>query len=240
LWALALAHQVNLFFAPADRIRPIIDRAMQYVPRLDSYRSQAFVLQALSYLPENMSAPSKKLLRTLQDAFAFTASNDWQWYENTMTYCNGRVPIALMLASKYDDEPDKAVSIALQMLDFLLKSCRLPEIGGYAPVGNDGWFKRGDSFPPTFDQQPVDAGVLVEACILAWKYSGNDKYAVAAYEAMEWYHGRNVFGVPVYDPETGGVCDALTPKGLNINQGAESIVTYIIAAVALEELNRPF
>ena len=238
LWALALAHQANVSFAPASRIQPLLDLAMVHVSLLGPLRSRAFVLQALSYLPAEQCSAASGLLQKLEGAFNDHWSLDWQWYEPTMTYCNGRVPLAMLLGAKFSDHCFETTSIALQMLDFLLVSSAQPGIGGYAPIGNDGWFKKGDLRPPVFDQQPVDTGVLVEACVAAYQATGNDKYSVAAYEAMDWYFGRNVHGIPIYNPETGGVYDALTPKGVNTNQGAESILSYCMAAITLDKMAR--
>jgi len=236
LWALALAHRANLPFAPSERILPLLNLAMNHYSVLGPLRSRAFVLQALSYLPDEHCSEARGLIYKLQGAYYDHSTPDWDWYEPTMTYCNARVPLALLLGSKFAVDPEQINGIALKMLDFLLRSSVQPKIGGYAPIGNDGWFKKGDIRPAVFDQQPVDAGVLVEACVLAWKTSKKDRYRVAALEAMEWYHGRNINQIPVYSSENGGVYDALTPKGVNYNQGAESILSYIMAKIALDDL----
>jgi hypothetical protein len=207
-----------------------------HVSLLGPLRSRAFVLQALSYLPSDQCDAGVGLVSKLEAAFIEHRSPNWDWYEPMMTYCNARVPLALLLGSKFSDAPDRTVEIALTMLDFLLHSTLQPNIGGYAPVGNNGWFKKGDVRPPIFDQQPVDAGVLAETCAVAYQYSSEEKYRVAAKDAMDWYYGKNVHGIPVYDKETGGVFDALTPKGVNLNQGAESILSYCMAAIALNNL----
>ena len=40
--------------------------------------------------------------------------------------------------------------------------------------------------------------------------------------------------VVVYNPETGGCYDGITPSGVNLNQGAEATVAYLIARLELE------
>jgi hypothetical protein len=236
IWALARALKANIPAAPAERIQPLLDIAMRRVPQLGPYRSKAFVLQAMSYLPDNQCGAGVPLIKCLEIAFKDNFTPDWQWYEPTMTYCNARLPLALLLASNFSPHPARTVSVALQMLDFLLECTIQPLIGGYAPVGNDGWFHKGDLRPPIYDQQPVDAGVLVEACVEAHKHCDTDRYALAADEAMQWYYGRNVHEISVYDESSGGVFDALTCHGVNLNQGAESILSYCLAAIALDGL----
>ena len=130
--------------------------------------------------------------------------------------------------------------IATKSLDFLLEKTRNPQ-GSYDPVGNlrlteAGWFTRQDDCPPPFDQQPVDAGALVECCAEAWRATGEPRFRQAAEDAFGWYLGSNIHGLPVYNPETGGVSDALTPHGLNSNQGAESVLSVHLAHQALQTI----
>jgi hypothetical protein len=40
----------------------------------------------------------------------------------------------------------------------------------------------------------------------------------------------------VYNPETGGCCDGITPHGLNLNKGAEANVAYLQARLNLEDI----
>jgi hypothetical protein len=55
---------------------------------------------------------------------------------------------------------------------------------------------------------------------------------------FEWFLGRNTKNMVVYNPETGGCHDGITPDGLNLNEGAEATVAYILARLELETLNR--
>ena len=77
---------------------------------------------------------------------------------------------------------------------------------------------------------------MVEACAAAYKTTGIRKYRDAAHDAFAWYHGLNVQGLPVYHPENGGVGDAVMACGVNRNQGAESVLSYFLAALALDEI----
>ena len=154
-----------------------------------------------------------------------------------MTYCNARLPQALFVAARLFPNQPRFEKIAVESLDFLLEKTRNPQ-GSYNPVGNlrltaAGWFTRYDSCPPPFDQQPVDAGALVECCAEAYRVTREPRYKQAAEDAFGWYLGRNAHGLPVFDAETGGVFDALNPDGLNSNQGAESVLSVHLAYQAL-------
>ena len=47
--------------------------------------------------------------------------------------------------------------------------------------------------------------------------------------AYEWFLGDNLLGVQIADASSGGCFDALTPQGVNVNQGAESTLMWLTA-----------
>jgi hypothetical protein len=126
----------------------------------------------------------------------------------------------------------------LESLDFLLQVCFSPDGKQLRPVGNQGWYARGGT-PAPFDQQPIDAASIVEACVAAAQITGEDKYAISASNAFGWFLGNNIKGATIYDPVSGGCSDGLTAKGANVNQGGESTIMYLIARCRIEELQNP-
>jgi len=239
LWGLGVAAAINAPFAPRDRAEALLCRSLPWADTLTPLRSRAFVMLGLAE-----SRLDYTRLRTYADAlcaeFEANAGADWQWFEDQLTYCNARLPQALFAAAQVFPQEERYRRIGAQSLDFLLERTRT-KTGGYAPVGNapmqtDGWFKRGAASPPLFDQQPVDAGALVECCALAFRVTGDPRYREAAHRAFGWYLGDNILGLPVYDSITGGVGDGLTPRGVNLNQGAESVLSVHLAWQALREL----
>ncbi len=167
-------------------------------------------------MPQRASddARLKQLADVLANAYEANADDKWHWFEDGMTYCNARLPQALFVASRLLPDGARYARIATQSLDFLLEKTRNGQ-GSYDPIGNArlttrGWFMRTDRTPAPFDQQPVDAGALVECCVEAWHATGEPRFRQAARDAFGWYGGSNVHGLPVYNPETGGVADALT------------------------------
>jgi len=84
-----------------------------------------------------------------------------------------------------------------------------------------------------FDQQPVDADALVRACLAAWQATGEDRYREWAVLSLDWFLGKNVHGLALYDPATGGCSDALIAEGVNLNQGAESTIAFLDAYLAM-------
>src|SRR3989344_3987141 len=53
-------------------------------------------------------------------------------------------------------------------------------------VGQKGWWKKGES-KAEFDQQPVEAGSMVEACVSAYSATQDKKYLDWAGKAFAWY-----------------------------------------------------
>lgn len=236
LWALGVACAADLPFAPRERAKLLLDRSLRIAGNLEPLRSKAFVLLALSHVPGCADDLAHALALDLADAYKKNSVPDWQWFEDCLTYCNARLPQAMFAAARLFPSDMRFQAIGVESLDFLLKAMRLAGKGaGYAPIGNDGWYHRGEKRPALFDQQPVDAGALVEACITAFHATDEPRFRKAAHEAFSWYHGENIHGLPIYDPRTGGVCDSLTSGGVNCNQGAESILSYVLAYFALDE-----
>ncbi|MBC7653581.1 MAG: glycosyl transferase, partial [Oligoflexus sp.] len=54
-------------------------------------------------------------------------------------------------------------------------------------------------------------------------------YIEKMFKTYLWFLGENALRIPLYDHETNGCCDGLTPKGINRNQGAESTLAYFIS-----------
>jgi hypothetical protein len=90
----------------------------------------------------------------------------------------------------------------------------------FAPV--DGWAP--DEPRPGFDQQPVEAAALSDACERAWVITGEDRWKNALVRCGEWLQGRNDGNARMYDPVTGATSDGLMETGTNSNSGAESTI----------------
>lgn len=241
LWGLGVAHAANAPFAPRAIAEKLLCGSLPVLPtmRPTYLRAKAFVILGLS---ETSIADDQIhiLADALADKYEANADSQWHWFEEQMTYCNARLPQALFIASRIFPDNARYRRIAASSLDFLLEKTR-NEQGSYDPIGNlrlteAGWFTRHDASPPRFDQQPVDAGALVECCVEAFRVTGEPRFKRAAQEAFNWYLGHNYHGLPVFDAETGGVSDALTPAGLNSNQGAESVLSIHLAHQALQSI----
>ena len=199
---------------------------------------RAYAIQGLAdYLRRHANEAARSALIECANAnlalFAAHQHKDWSWFAEQVTYDPGRLPLSLLAAFEITHDP-RYRTAGLASLDFLLTHCYDPAGQQLSPVGNQGWFKRG-SAPAAFDQQPIDAASLVEACTSAARISGNKMYAARARTALAWFLGNNRAHLPLYDPQSGGCHDGLSATGVSENEGGESTVMYVIARCVVEE-----
>ena len=184
----------------------------------------------------------RQIVRRLADFLAgryeVTRGRQWWWFEDYLTYCNGILPQALLCAYEFNGD-ERCLRIGRESLDFLNDTLFRP--GYLSIVGNAGWYQRGGQMP-VFDQQPVDAGSMVFANWQAYKVLGSKEYLDRALLARKWYEGQNIHGLSLIDADSGGCCDALTPDGVNLNQGAEAVLSLLLSELLLEgaENSAPF
>jgi len=214
-------------------------RSYPWLRRLRFLRARAFAITGLYYYlhaePEDERARDlvQRHATALVEAFERTAGQGWEWFEDNLTYSNGRLPYALLLAYLVTWN-QRYLEVAKASLDFLLKVVHIESPETICLVGQSGWYPRGGECA-RFDQQPVDASALVDACLAAYHVLGDRRYLAEAHMAFEWYHGRNILGCSLYCEHTGGCFDGLTPHGANRNQGAESTISYLLAYLNMVE-----
>ncbi len=117
--------------------------------------------------------------------------------------------------------------LGLQSLRWLVEQQKSPT-GYFRPIGSNGFYQR-DRERAQFDQQPIEANSTVSACIEAYHASEDPAWLQEARLAFEWFLGGNDLGLDLYDAKTGGCCDGLQEDRLNMNQGAESTLAFLLA-----------
>lgn len=234
VWALATAVALPITPGLAGAAYQMLERALPHTHRLRSLRARAYVLLGLLQLlriehPRVDMELSRQLADSLLDELEQSSHRDWCWFESVLTYDNGRLPQALLLAGAALDEP-RYTRAAEQALRFLLSQVTEHDI--IVPVGHAGWFRRGTT-KARYDQQPIDAASLVEVCATAEHVLDDVSYRRSALRAWRWFHGQNSEGLALGDTLTGGCHDGLGKNSVNNNQGAESTLAFLQAALAL-------
>jgi hypothetical protein len=163
-------------------------------------------------------------------------SDDWPWFEPSVTYENARLCQALMLSGRQIPDSE-AGDIGLNSLRWLVSLQRTQE-GHFRPVGSNGFYVR-DGTRADYDQQPVEAQAMVSACHEAFRVTQDTSWLQEARRAFEWFLGRNDLGLAIYDSSTGGCCDGLHSDRVNENQGAESSLAFHLSLAEMKNAEHP-
>ncbi|MDQ7879402.1 glycosyltransferase [Microbacterium sp. QXD-8] len=161
--------------------------------------------------------------RMLRDAAAAVAARDpgargWSWPEQRLRYANAAIPEALIAAAHALGDA-RCLERGLDLLDFLVATeTALDGHLSLTPVTGRG----PHDTAPAFDQQPIEAAALAQACLRAFEVTADSRWLRPLRATWAWFEGRNDIGVALFDPETGAGYDGLTPTGRNDNRGAES------------------
>ena len=234
VWALGfLISSDSLTKEIRDGGEAIFKKAIQIMQNIRSPRAVAFLIAGLYFY--NKSAHSKEIIREVKNLadhlvslYKDNSTGEWQWFESYLTYSNAKLPEALLFTYLMTQE-EHYLKIALSSLDFLISLTF--DKRGFAPIGQKGWYFKG-GFKAHFDQQPVDTASMVQALMLAYEVTKDEKYKKFALVAFQWFSGRNSLNQVVYDETTGGCHDGLGEWAVNLNQGTESTLSYLIARLA--------
>ena len=168
----------------------------------------------------NGQAPVQQAVELLDKTSALIAEaarSSIPWPESRLTYDNARIPEALIAAGvALGDERRTMAGIRLLEWLVLNESC-----GGHFSFTPAGGASPGDRVP-AFDQQPIEAWAMADACYRAWSVSADARWIKLAQQAGQWLFGDNDARATMYDERTGGTYDGLTAVGANLNQGSES------------------
>ncbi len=219
-----------------DLAGTIFRKSLRVAAELHSPRAIAFALAGLYHnlkvCPEKRLIDLFEKLTARQMKFYKTAAlPNWPWFEDQLTYSNSKLPESLFYAYDFLGRKDY-LRVAKKTLEFLSRVTF--ERKHYSPIGQAGWFFR-DKTRSYFDQQPEDTAAMVETMVAAFQATKNRRYLNYALRAFQWFLGRNHLNQMVYDEVTGGCHDGVGQNTLNLNQGAESTIAYLLARLALEE-----
>jgi len=236
IWAFGelLAQPPVDIYVPLAKER--IDIALSLIEK-QSPRGMAYSILGLAgYLKQFPDADNvKRCMANTADLivsrFTENSKPDWPWFENILTYDNAMLPCALFTASITLGEK-KYFDAAQKICDFVLANTYTGS--HFSFVGNNGWFPRGGP-KAQFDQQPIEAAGTILMLNAAYQATNDKKYLVLRQKAFNWFLGENDSGIPLYDSKSKGCSDGLGAEGINLNEGAESIISFLLSRLLLEE-----
>jgi hypothetical protein len=223
----------------ADQARRLFLRALPASLSFGALRPVSATLLACdSVMKAGLSAeagPAFDLLAARLVELVGEPTTEWPWSEPILTYENPLVPRALIAAGLRLGQP-ALIARGCSVLDWLI-DVQTSESGKFSPIGNKTWWPR-TAGRSQFDQQPIEAGSMIDAAADAYRATGRQRYLYAAENAYGWFLGDNDVGVPLAIPASGGCQDGLTQWGPNENQGGESTLMWLTALEQIRDLRR--
>jgi glycosyltransferase involved in cell wall biosynthesis len=177
------------------------------------------------------------LANKLLDIYERTHSKTWRWFEKSLSYSNARLSQALLIAGRHSDNR-RMMEVGYESLEWLLAAQHPGNEDIFVPIGSMGFFSE-NGVKARFDQQPIEAGATVSACLQAHRITGEKIWLLEAWCAFRWFLGENDLQVPLYDANTGGCRDGLHPDRVNENQGAESTLSFLMALLEMQGMETP-
>lgn len=238
MWALGYA----LAYPPGDIHQPLIReiyyKAFDKIDTLISLRSMAYAALGICYSLEQFPADQRlleqleRLRNRIADEFRHGKTDGWDWYESVVAYGNGFLPLSLIRSLEFLED-EEVRQIAFSSLKFLEELTLAGE--HLRPIGCNPFFRRGEKVCH-FDQQPIDAMAMVLLYTYAYRLTGEAEFQQKARLSFEWFLGKNDLGLPLYNETNGGCYDGLMPDGVNLNQGAESTIAFLISRLQVNDL----
>ena len=217
-----------------EKARLMYEQGLPVAERFTSPRAKAFYIKSLAlHLKQHANVNYLgKLIHAcnfLIREYKENSSPEWQWFETILAYSNATLSEALLIGYTVTGNPDY-LKIGKKTLDFLISQTF--EKNMYIPIGQQGWFKRG-GHRHKFDQQPEDTASMIQALKTMYDISKDSYYQRLVQRAFDWFLGDNLLGQIIYDQTTGGCYDGLGEREVNLNEGAESTLSYLLSRLLL-------
>lgn len=213
----------------------LLQRALPHLEKIHSTRAMAFMIKGLHYQnkEENIDL-LKTFANRLVQMYKHEKTSNWQWFESYFTYGNSVLPEA-MLCAYISTKNEEYKNIAKESFGFLLS--KIFEDGKIKVVSNKGWFFK-NNLPEKVigGEQPIDVAYTVLALEIFYAVFEKEEYNQKAEVAFSWFLGNNHLQQIVYNPCTGGCYDGVEEHNVNLNQGAESTISYLMARLAMERI----
>jgi len=237
LWALGLGVGRAPYRSFQIMAGQIFAQALPAVSQFSSPRAWAFSLIGIHEYLQRLNGDSfahqmRDMLTTrLMELYDRTATPEWPWFEDVLSYDNAKLAHALILVGR-ETGRQAVFERGLKALEWLVDQ-QTAESGDFRAIGSNGFYPRGGA-RASFDQQPVEAQSMVSACLEAYRATSDPRWHQLALRTFDWFLGWNDLGLELYSPATGGCLDALHIDRVNQNQGAESTLACLLSLAELQ------
>lgn len=219
----------------ADRI---MGKGISNVLSIHSPRAMAFIIKGvyLSNLSENSFAKISLInhfANKLVQMYQHESDEKWKWFESYLTYANSILPEALLCAYLASGEIAYK-NVAQSSFQFLLS--KTFKKNSIKVISNKGWLHNNTlSIEKIGGEQPIDIAYSIMTLSKFYQAFGEEEYFNKMKGAFNWFLGDNHLNQIMYNPCTGGCFDGLEEDYINLNQGAESTVSYLMARLTLQK-----
>ena len=215
-----------------------MQRALNRVSIIKSTRAMAFAIKGIFYYNKVVkSRENNELVRTFANRmvqmYKHESSIKWEWFEGYLTYANSILPEAMLYAWLMTDD-SAYKDIAKSSLNFLLLHTFNEK--GIDVISNRTWLQKGQE-RGQFGEQPIDVAYTIMTLGIFYDVFHSGDYLQKLHTAFDWFLGANRLQQIIYNPCTGGCYDGLEETHVNLNQGAESTLSYLMARLTVEKYN---
>lgn len=221
------------------KAKKLFNKAILKAEYVHSTRAMAFIIKGVYFANTKNGTPLNiQLIEQLADRlvqmYRHETDDQWQWYESYLTYANSVLPEAMLFAWLTIRKPIYR-SIALDSFDFLLSKIFLQD--AIKVISNKGWMHNGQEINPANKggEQPIDVAYTVIALSEFYNNFKIEDYKYKMFTAFDWFLGNNHLNQIIYNPRTGGCYDGVEDSYINLNQGAESTISYLMARLTMEK-----
>jgi glycosyltransferase involved in cell wall biosynthesis len=218
----------------------IIQKTIPRVETMHSTRAMAFAIKGLYYYHSAIKSPGNlslinTLLKRLVQMYKHESVEKWDWFEGYLTYANSILPEAMLYAWMLTGETIYK-DIARTSFNFLLSQTF--NENGIEVISNKNWLQKGQE-AGHFGEQPIDVAYTIMTLSKFYDVFIDEDYRLKMETAFNWFLGNNRLHQIIYNPCTGGCYDGLEETHVNLNQGAESTVSYLMARLTVEKYKNP-
>lgn len=240
IWALGYLVSMR-HLLPLDLEKEVYETfqlALKNAENITSPRAMAFIIKGIYYSEMSVSESSnlqilKNLANKLVKLYQQESKENWNWFESYLTYGNSILPEA-MLCAYLVSNLQIYKQVALVSFEFLLDKIFIND--EIHVVSNKGWLHAGNetASKQIGGEQPIDVAYTILALSKFYDSFNDERYLNKMKIAFDWFLGKNHLHQIVYNPCTGGCYDGLEDTYINLNQGAESTVSYLMARLTME------
>lgn len=239
IWALGYVSSLkgNIPAFLSESADALLEKLLPSLTKMHSTRAMAFAIKGLYYQNNNKHLDLLETLADrLQQMYRHEQGVAWAWFEPYLTYGNSVMPEAMLYAYLRLKKPSYR-HIATESFDFFLQQV-LPG-STFKAISNQGWMVR-DRLQPFIHggEQAIEVAYTILCLEQFYQHLHSESYFNHARISFEWFLGNNQLEKIIYNPATGGCYDGLEQHNVNLNQGAESTISYLLARLAIERMQK--